>query len=158
MEDIKQWCLMISAVSIISGIILYLVPSCKLKGAYSFLSSILLVYTLITPSCDNFLTDFDLSDYFNNDTVIEEFSDNTFMPAESIVNSEIAKSIRKLLQDNGFDAECTVISTIEKDSLNINEISISGKFSNDEKSYITELLSDYKTKNTKINLVGDVNE
>lgn len=159
MNDVKQWCMLISAVSIVSGIIMSIIPESKLKKVYNCLVTVLLVYVFILPLIKEEKYDFDFKSYLKqNEEVSKEFSDKSFLPAESVINSEIGESIERRLKENGFDADCTVKCTVGQNNFSVDKITvlIADDFSKNE--IINDILKEYTTALTKIEFVGDKNE
>ena len=159
MSDVKQWCVLISTTAIISGVLLSVIPSGKLKNVYNTLVSILLIYSILLPLISEDKFDFDFSSYLGqNEAVSESFQKSSYLPAKGVASAEIEKSIEQHLKTNGIDIKCRVECSITKDSFGIDEISIEILSSGADKSKIEALLKDYVTESTKIVFVGDKNE
>lgn len=159
MNEVKQWCILISTTAIASGVLISVIPTGKLKNVYNTLVSMLLIYSFLLPLISEEKFSFDFSSYLKqNEAVSESFQQSLYLPAQRVAKSEIEKSIEQHLKTNGFETKCLVECSITKDSFSIDEISIEIFSFDADKSKIEALLKDYVTESTKIEFVGEKNE
>ena len=92
MNEIRQWVLTISAVSIISGILISLVPKSSHKNLYKTITGLVLVYTFFQPFIDSKDIDFNINDYlFYNYSVSEN--------ADKYAQASIIRSAEKAIEE-----------------------------------------------------------
>ena len=63
MDEIKQWVLTISAVSIVSGVLISVLPKSSHKNLFKTITGIVLIYSAITPILGADGIDFNIEDY-----------------------------------------------------------------------------------------------
>ena len=66
MDKIRQWTLTISAVSVISGVLVSLMPKCSNKNLYKVISVIILIYAFMQPFTGTMGINFNLTDYLSD--------------------------------------------------------------------------------------------
>lgn len=156
MDKIKQWTLTVSAVSVISGILLSLVPGGKLKPAYKTLVSILLVYTFMLPVISSLSLDFNIEDYLKDNYKVSENFDKYAL--ENAVSSA-EKAVKETL-NNYFKSQDIQCDFIVQCDINDGEISV-GKIyiiSREEKSKIISLMKEIGFEEEIIEFKGDTDE
>ena len=72
MKDIKQWAIMISAVSIISGVLISILPKSSHKNLFKTITGILLLYSAITPILGAGGIDFNIKEYLDDNYAVSE--------------------------------------------------------------------------------------
>ncbi len=143
MDKIKQWTVLISAVSIISGILLSVIPKGKLRPAYKTLISVALIYAFMSPLITPGSIEFNIGDYLKDNYEVSENYDKYAL--QSVVSSA-EKAVEQALYDLvsvseiscSFSAECE----IKGDEVTLKKIIISDVTSSDIKDEILKLMSD----------------
>lgn len=96
MDKINQWSVTVSAVSVISGILLSLIPDSKIRPAYKTLVSIVLVYSIMLPLTNSFSINFDINDYIKENYNIRDDLDKYALKSAL---SSAEKAIEEALND-----------------------------------------------------------
>lgn len=113
MDKNKQWILAVSAISIISGVLLYIVPESSQKNIFKVVTSVILIYAVIQPIVSFKGVDFNLEDYLtDNYQVSESFDryavDTMKKSAEKTIESMLAEKSSEQGLDCSFECKCTV--------------------------------------------------
>lgn len=122
MDKIRQWTLTVSAVSVISGVLLSLLPEKMNKSYFKVVTSIILIYAIVQPLTGSYGYGFNANDYLKDNYQVSEDLDK--YAVNSIISSA-EKAIENLYSDkaeeNGlninFDCECNITNneiTVEK--------------------------------------------
>lgn len=156
MDKIKQWSLTVSAVSVIGGILLSLVPGGKLKPSYKTLISILLVYTFMLPFVSSLSIDFDIENYLKDNYKVSESFDkyaleNAVSSAEKAVKEALSDYFKSQKIQCDFDVECESIDG----EIVIKSIYIS---CNEKKDIIISMMSELGFEKNYIKFKGETDE
>lgn len=143
MDKIKQCTVLISAVSIISGILLSVIPQGKLRPAYKTLISVVLIYAFMSPLITSGSIDFNIGDYLRSNY---ELSGSYDKYALQSVTDSAEKAVEQALFDLAsaseitcsFSAECVT----EGDGVKLKKIIVSGASSPEIRDEIMKLLLD----------------
>lgn len=140
MNEIRQWVLTISAVSIISGILISLVPKSSYKNLYKTIIGLVLVYTFLQPFIDSKDIDFNINDYlFDNYSV----SENADKYAQASIIRSAEKAIEEILieESEALKIECTFKCSckIKNEEIIVEQISVKFKTDKEDKKSIEEL-------------------
>ena len=76
MDKIRQWTLAVSTISMISGILLFIVPKSTQKNCFKVIVSIILIYSVIHPLIGSKGIDFNISDFLSDNYHASENLDN----------------------------------------------------------------------------------
>lgn len=155
MREIENWSKIISIVTIISGVLVSLIPKSKLTSAYKTMVAILLIYLFISPFSSLIKNinsvSFRAPDYIEDD-MLSIANEPIFETAETIINDKI----EAVLSEKGYNIKCAV-SLNENDShIHIDEIIIYGNFSKNEKANIKEIISDFLETAYEIKFSGEI--
>lgn len=141
MDKLQLWCKGFSAVTIISGVLLALLPSGKLTSSFKTLTAIILTVMFVSPLVDIKNTDLYALNIFD-DKKLSEVSDevncNQYLFAERTVENEIDK----LLNNSGLNISCDVIISDTDKNFLIEKIIINGKYDETEKSLIENKINE----------------
>ena len=96
MSDMKQWAVNLSVISILSGLLLALLPQSTHKKVFKVVVSILLIYASILPFIGSKSIDFNLSDYMKDNYQVSE---NTDKYALSAIVRSAEKTIENILTE-----------------------------------------------------------
>lgn len=126
MGDFKKWIMMISAVSVFSGIVSSLLSENSYKKVFSFVVGSVLVYTLLQPFVGKNSVDFHISDYLKFNY---EISENIDIYAEKSMIQSAEKAIEDIFYDfadsNGINCEISCECIVSDNKMCIDEIYIS---------------------------------
>ena len=151
MDTLKQWCITVSAVSIISGILMYLVPKSSSKSAYRVLISILLLYVLITPFGKLHKIDYDIS------KIIPD-KENTVTDAHEGELYIAQKTYERYIESQLEDIECECICSYSQGELVLQSITIITFVSDEQRVVIFQKLENVGDENTTVLFRGDEGE
>ena len=106
MDIIRQWTIVISSVTIISGVLISLLPENSHKNLYKTIVGIVLLYAFIQPFTGGYNIDFKVIDYISDNYKVSENIDKYAL--SSMINSA-ENSIEKLLAQEATNKsiECT---------------------------------------------------
>ena len=138
MDKIKLWALTVSTVSIISGVILSLLPKNAYKKYYKFIVGIMLVYTFLQPIIGKNSIDFDITDYLKDNY---EVSDNIDKYAQSAMVDSAEKAIEAMFTEfadkNSIDCKIRCKCRINNRKITVDKIYIINSLS-EEKTILIE--------------------
>lgn len=161
MIKLKEWIVLITFVTIMSAVFLCLVPSVKLKSAFGILCGIVIIYTAVSPLVGLDIEDVDFEAIFNlNEEQSEGYSalsDNALLLAaqDSVEKAIEAKLLNAGIKSEKITAECKM----ENGEIVLYEIVLYCSLSEAEKNRASNLLEEFRSKNTKIIFVsGEKNE
>ena len=115
MDKINNWALTVSAVSVISGLLLYIVPKSSQKKYFRVIVTIILVYASFLPFVSAEGIDFNIGDFLSDNYQVSEKLDKYAL--NSMVQSA-EKAIENLLTDKAekagftcrFECNCEIIN------------------------------------------------
>ena len=156
MNEIRQWVLTISAVSIISGILISLVPKSSYKNLYKTITGLVLVYTFLQPFIDSKDIDFNINDYlFDNYSV----SENADKYAQASIIRSAEKAIEEILieESEALEIECSFKCSckIKGEELIVEQISVKSKSYKLDKNSIEELAEKFGFDKTVLVFEGE---
>lgn len=159
MDKVKQWVLLISAVSIVSGVLISLLPKGKLKGAYKSLVGVVLVYAFLYPFLDIKSLDISIDEYLSNNY---EVSENIDKYALSAMISSAEKAIEDIVKDElekmnikyGVKAECT----LNESEIKLEALNFEGSLEEDEKELIINAMKKLGFDKGVISFTGEKDE
>ncbi len=153
MQSVKNWCLAVSCVSILSGITLTLIPKGTMKNTYRVLVCIVILFTFTSSvkSLKAVTLDFNkiLSSY--SESLNDENSvSNTLFVAEETYENYIESALSGIISK----AECECVCQYENQSLTITSITITGDFAKEDEEKIMIVIKDMTDENTVVSLRG----
>lgn len=156
MDKIKQWTLTVSAVSVVSGILLSILPGNKLKSAYKTLVSILLVYAFMLPVISSFSIDFNIKDYLKDNYKVSEHLDKYALKnALSSAEKAVEKTLHEHFNAKGIECNFSVSCSISDGEIVLSSISVS---SNEEADTIISMLDEIGFDKNIIKIKGEQDE
>ncbi len=156
MEGIKDWSVIISAVAIVSGIFIMLIPESKLKEAYKIMVTTLVIYSVLLPIVNNRYDAFDLNSLLQENTELKnKYYNESYDVLKESAEDVLEREITSALKSENLNAVCSVTCVVENENFSVEEIVITGRFSDTEKNAISDLLKDYKTEGTKVVFAGE---
>ena len=152
MESVKQWCITVSAVSIISGVMMCLVPRGASKSTYRVLVGIILLYTMVLPLTNLREYDFDFSEIIpQSSTDTTDYHEGELYVAEKTYEKFIASELGGLVSD--IKCECGCIYT--NGEIILKSVKIKTRVSQEEEKLILETLRSIINDNTTVRFGGD---
>ena len=141
MNKINQWAMTVSIVSIISGILISLLPKSSYKDFYKALTTIVLVYALIQPIDGNRVSDFEINEYLkDNYTVsnnIDKYANSSvILSAENAIEELLMNECGTLDMNVSFDCECS----IDGETVSVKEIRVNGISDSKHKDALYEII------------------
>ncbi len=125
MEKISLWCKSIALVSVISSLIMFVVPEGSCKKAFRTLFSFIMIYTVVSPLIGqkpdfSFIKDY--SEYKTEYNISDTSEKYDYNPLVSAAESETEKYFASLLDEIGSEGYCEVTYDLESEKLKICEI------------------------------------
>ena len=137
MDEIKQWVLTISAVSIVSGVLISVLPKSSHKNLFKTITGIVLIYSAITPILGADGIDFNIEDYLVDNYSVSENIDKYAL--SSVVDSA-EKAIEDIMlreaANNNIECRFSCGCVIENDKILPNKIIVTPKPSEDDMNKI----------------------
>ena len=125
MDIIKQWTIVISTVTIISGVLISLLPESSHKNLYKTIVGIVLLYTFIQPIIGGNNIDFKVTDFISDNYKVSENIDKYAL--SSMVNSA-ENAIEELLvqeaTNKNIDCTFTCRCAVENEQIVVKEIRV----------------------------------
>ena len=161
MIKLKEWIVLITFVTIMSAVFLCLVPSGKLKSAFSVLCGIIIIYAAVSPFVGLDIEDVDFDAFFVTDEeVSESYSSLGENAALLAAQDSIDDAVEAILKKAGFQFEKVETQCrMQNGEIVLTEIVIYCAFDESEKEKALNLLEDFKSESTQIIFVsGEKNE
>ncbi len=154
MKNIENWSKAICMVTIISGVIVSVIPKNKLSSAYKTLVAILLLYLFINPisSLIDDISSFSINSASYNEQQIYSIADTQVIDSGEIALSE---KIESLLSENGYETSCDAVLTEVEDQVYSADIVIYGKFTEPEQADIIKIISEEVDTEIHISFSGE---
>lgn len=151
MEKIKSQIIIIVIVTIVSTVLLCVVPQGKLRSAFKILCALVIVYSIIAPFASFDFDSLDFDSLFEKEEQRELYSNQSNDAALMAANEGFERAAEGLLKENGYEiesieAECA----IEEDEVILKRLTIYGPFKSDEQSKLSEILRQITGENTEI--------
>ncbi|MFI3142141.1 MAG: hypothetical protein R3Y27_07555 [Clostridia bacterium] len=133
---------MICLVSILSGVLLSIIPKSKMKSAFNMLCISILIYTIVFPLSSYDLTSLDFDSLLSINTELEQDYEEqnerlTIQTSETIIE----ETIKEQLSENKIEFdEVQVICVYEDENLVIDDINVIGDFTEQESEIISEII------------------
>lgn len=115
MNKIRQWSLIVSAVSVISGLLLSVIPKSSQKSFFKVIVTVVLIYAVLQPAVNSKGIDFRINDFLSDNYQISENLDKYAL--SSMIRSA-EKAIEDLLENKAeeqnlncrFKCDCEMIN------------------------------------------------
>ena len=157
MKSIENWCISVSVVSVITGIITTLLPKSALKNTYFILTGIVTLYVCIQPFTDwrEFQVDFEkiLSYREQNNSSDVDYNSSILYAAEQTYKKYIDSKLKEMSQK----AECTCECEYANEKLYITKITIYGNISDESQEKFINEIKDIIQETTVVEFRGDDN-
>lgn len=159
MEKIKQWAILVSAVSIVSGVLISLLPKGKLKAAYKSFVGVIMVYALLSPIFGTKGLDFSVDEYLSNNYEVSENIDNYALSSMiSSAEKAIVDILKDELSEKNIIADVEAKCVLENDEIKLESIVFYGEFSENHKEVIMSLSEKLGFEKQTISFTGESNE
>ena len=156
MEEIRQWVLTISAVSIISGVLISALPKSSHKNLFKTITGIVLLYSAITPIIGADGIDFNIEDYLLDNYSVSENIDKFALSsvvdsAEKAIEDILLEEVENSGIECGFTCECAV----ENDKILLIKIEVTPKLSEDDMNKIIIIAENFGFDKNVITFEGE---
>ena len=159
MEDIRQWIKIISAVTIIGGILSALLPRNNLKSAYKMLFGVVFVYAVMLPAINYNMFDLNIGNYLDDNYEISESFDK--YSKQAIVDSA-EKSIEDLFysysSEHNISCDFMVKCVLGDEKILISELDVLGDITEKQKAAIIDFAVNSGLDKNIIFFSGEKNE
>ncbi len=137
MDKIRQWTLTVSAVSIMSGVLISALPKSMHKNYFKLITSIILIYVLMQPLLGKNIIDFNISDFLNDNYKVSENIDKYAM--SSMINSA-EKAIEDLFytkaEENNIECRFECDCALSNDEIAVKRIKVTPDLNEAERQII----------------------
>ena len=139
MNEIKQWATMISSVSIISGVLICVLPKSSHKNLFKTITGIVLLYAVITPIIGADGIDFNIEDYLKDNYSVSENINKYALSsvvdsAEKAIEEILLKEAQRVNISCSFICECDV----EDDKIVLTALTVTPELSDENMKIIEE--------------------
>lgn len=139
MNEIKQWATMISSVSVISGVLICVLPKSSHKNLFKTITGIVLLYAVITPIIGADGIDFNIEDYLKDNYSVSESIDKYALSsvvdsAEKAIEEILLKEAQRVNIPCSFICECDV----EDDKIVLTALTVTPELSDENMKIIEE--------------------
>ena len=159
MDKIKQWCLTISAISILSGVLVSLLPESGHKNLFKTVVGIIMIYAVILPLTDGKGVDFNIEEFIVDNYSVSEDIDKYAL--SSMVDSA-EKAIENLLSEeaekSGIDCKFKCRCIVKDNKIEVEEISVTTDINENEIMVIENISESMGFSKDKIIFEGEINE
>lgn len=152
MDKLKQWCVTVSVVSVVSGVLMYLIPKGSGKNTYRVLVSLILLHTFIFPFTDFKGFSFDFSEFIpqSNNTASDTYEGELYVAQktyEEYIESQLRQTVGEI--------ECECICTYSEGELMLRSIIILTEVNSEAKEEILHKLESVTDENTSVFFRGN---
>ena len=158
MEKIRQLALSVSLVSIISGVLISLLPKGKNKEFYKIITTIIIIYVFIQPFTGIQTPDFNIENIRDNNFKV---SNNIDQYANSTIISSAESAIETLLLQNfsneGISCNIKCVCEIKDSKINIVNIIVKDCSNAQEKNVVKEIIANSGFDSAVLRFEGDNN-
>ena len=159
MEKIRQWSAAVSAVSVLSGVLISLLPENMNKKYFKLITSIVIIYTAMQPLIGSKSIDFNIDEFLKDNYQVSESLDRY---AVSSVISSAEKAIEDLFyekaENNGFswkfDCECF----LSDGEISVKSIHVNSFVNESEKLLIEKWSEEFGFNKSVVIFEGEDNE
>ena len=141
MDKIRQWTLTLSAISIISGLILVILPQGTNKKLFKVIVSVIMIYAALQPIIGMEGIDFNIGDYLKDNYRVSENIDKYALSAminsaEKAIENLLAEKAEEMNLNFTFSCVCS-----EADGeISVEKIIVSPKADENEKEIIESII------------------
>jgi len=133
MDSIKAWAALVAATSIVGTIFVAIIPSGKMKAAFSTLVALVLLCAVISPFSSGEKLDFDFPDeLFDFSDYEKQYSEKSDEAAMAVAKSGFESAVKTAVTNLGYNLKKVSVKCDETLSVKSVEISISGDFNKNE--------------------------
>lgn len=128
MDTIRQWVITVSVVSVISGVLMSLLPKSNNKNLFRSIAGVIMIYTFLQPLIGTQSLKINISDYLSDNysisESIDEYADLSIISsAEKAIENLLTQEAEKLKISCSFTCRCKV----ENEKIHINSITVKPK-------------------------------
>lgn len=144
MDKIRQWTLTVSAVSIVSGLLLSIIPKSSQKSFFKVVASVIMLHTILLPVINSKGIDFDLENFLSDNYQVSENLDKYALrsmihSAEKAIEDLLYSKTKELGIDCRFECECE----IRNEEIAVTEIIVYSPDEAEQKLEIQNLINDF---------------
>jgi hypothetical protein len=158
-EKISQWALTLSGVSIVSGILLILLPQNSHKKMFRAIITVIMIYAALQPFVGTNAFDFNISDFIKDNYEISEDIDKYALSgmlrsAEKAIEDILCEQAQAQNIKADFRCKCE-----ENDGeIAVKDIYVSGNYNDDSKADIENIIISLGFDKSIIIFEGDIDE
>ncbi|MCM1364063.1 MAG: hypothetical protein NC122_03235 [Faecalibacterium sp.] len=154
MEDINNWIITMSVISVAAGVIVCLIPKSKLKKTYSVLIGVLILYTVALPFMRSEVIDFSLKEILSmTDDISEQFSEKNDDLIIQAAITGIENAIKSKLDEDGLVyGDIKVKCSATDDNITVYKVTVYESKESD-KNAITNIIKDCIGNEATINFI-----
>lgn len=154
MEKIKSQIILITFVTIVSTVLLCVVPQGKMRNAFKLLCAVVIIYSVVSPLVNFDFDSLDFDSLLDFSSESESFSDEADNAALIAANEGYSDAAEKLLLKNNLkvsriESECA----IRGETIVLEKMTVYCNYNKSEKSQAEKVLAELKNENTEIEFV-----
>ncbi|MGN0467283.1 MAG: hypothetical protein ACI4GY_00985 [Acutalibacteraceae bacterium] len=142
----KSWIILICAVSVISSVIAMIIPKSSLSKAFGYLCAAVMIYTFLLPFMTSKVDFSKLTDALKSQSsALQSFEENAEETALTAAENGCKTVLLNKLTENGLsvkDEDITVKCKYKNEKIQIENITVDGKFSKEEKDLIGKTIEE----------------
>ena len=158
-DQIKQCTLVISAVSVVSGVLISLLPKSSHKNLYKTITGLVLIYAFMMPVIGQNVIDFNFEDFLHDNYSVS--SDIDKYALASIVDSA-EKAIENIMNDEArkqnIQCEFRCRCEISDNQLAIEKISVKSDLNESERERVKNIAESFGFDKSSVEFEGEDNE
>ncbi|MBO5937642.1 MAG: hypothetical protein J6Q79_08565 [Clostridia bacterium] len=156
MDKIRQWTLSVCAVSIISGLLMSVLPKSSQKSFFKVIVSVMMLYTVMQPIISSKGIDFSVDEFLSDNYQLSETYDK-YATSAMIKSAEkaIADTLKNKAYELGIDCNFTCECIEENEQIIVSRIIVTQLEKADSKDIIIRMIYDSGFKETDIVFEGE---
>lgn len=156
MDKIRQWTLTISAVSMISGLLLCILPKSSQKNFFKVIVSVTMLYAVMHPLINSKGVDFRIDEFLSDNYQLSENYDKyavsaMIKSAENAIEDTLKSKALNLDIDCYFECSCEM----ENEEIVVDEIVVIMQGTTEKKGVISEMICGLGFDETRVVFKGE---
>ncbi|MGN0485620.1 MAG: hypothetical protein ACI4GB_00120 [Acutalibacteraceae bacterium] len=159
MDKVEKWCLMICAVSVFSGILISVIPDGRIKNAFRVLTSLILLYSILSPLFGISAGDIDFEGVFRTQQEKEEeLRSYSAEAAAEAAGKAISETIVKKCAERGLIITCETVCEITESAAEIKIVTVYSADTDAKKEILRKICGELEISDQVLRFVGDEDE
>ncbi len=158
MSGINMWCKLVVYVSMISAIVMLIIPENSLKKVFQTLMTVILIFSLMHPLSNNDGIYVNFNDFFtlqDKNEIKNELANYKNMPIVNSVQSETEKYLNEKMKSSGVDAVCNVVCSVKDNTVYVDKVTVETHIDEGDKKHILTVIREICTNESEIIINGE---